>query len=91
MMIPLGISGGFQVMVILKKEGSGVMTTGPGTGRRYIISYMIYVFVIYIMVNNLTIFFCLYSYGVTVGSYIILLIHSSYLNGVVGEGSQSSQ
>ena len=34
MMIPLGISGGFQVMVILKKEGNGVMATGPGTGER---------------------------------------------------------
>ena len=34
MMIPLGISGGFQVMVILKKEGNGVMTTVPGTGER---------------------------------------------------------
>ena len=34
MMIPLDISGGFQVKVILKKEGNGVMTTGPGTGER---------------------------------------------------------
>ena len=41
MMFPLGISGGFHVTVILKKEGSGVMTTGPGTGRRYKIGYMI--------------------------------------------------
>ena len=41
MMIPLGISGGFHVTVILKKEGNDVMTTGPGTGRRYKIGYMI--------------------------------------------------
>ena len=34
MMIPLGISGGFQVMVILKREGNGVMATAPGTGER---------------------------------------------------------
>ena len=33
-MIPLGLSGGLQVMFILKKEGSGVMTTGPGAGWR---------------------------------------------------------
>ena len=30
MMIPLGLSGGLQVMFILKKEGNGLMTTGPG-------------------------------------------------------------
>ena len=30
MMIPLGMAGSSQVMVILKKEGSAVMTTGPG-------------------------------------------------------------
>ena len=29
-MIPLGMAGSSQVMVILKKEGNGVMTTGPG-------------------------------------------------------------
>ena len=34
MMIPLGISGGFQVMVMLNKEDNGVMTSGPGTGER---------------------------------------------------------
>ena len=41
MMFPLGISGGFHVTVILKKEGNGVMTTGPGTGRRYIHDYVL--------------------------------------------------
>ena len=35
MIIPLHISGGSQVMLILKKEGDGdVMTTGPGTGGK---------------------------------------------------------
>ena len=35
MIIPLGMSGGSQVMLILKKEGDDdVMTTGPGAGRR---------------------------------------------------------
>ena len=29
MMIPLGLSGELQVMSILKKEGNGVITTGP--------------------------------------------------------------
>ena len=34
---------------------------------------------------------CLSGKRFTVESYIILLIHSSYLNGVAGGGSQSSQ
>ena len=35
MIIPLRISGGSQVMLILKKEGDDdVMTTGPGAGGR---------------------------------------------------------
>ena len=35
MIIPLRISGGSQVMLILKKEGDDdVMTTGPGAGWR---------------------------------------------------------
>ena len=33
-MIPLGIAGGSQVMVILKKEGNGVMIIRPGTRER---------------------------------------------------------
>ena len=40
------------------------------------------------MLTELT---CLCSNRETVESYIILLIHSSYLNGVAGGGSQSSQ
>ena len=31
MMIPLGLSGGLQVMDIVEKEGTAVMTTDPGT------------------------------------------------------------
>ena len=65
-------------MDIVEKEATAVMTTDPGTEERR-------------QWNTLTIFFCLFSYRVTVGSYITLLIHSCYLNGVVGEGSQSSQ
>ena len=35
MIIPLRISGGSQVILILKKEGDNdVMTTGPGAGGR---------------------------------------------------------
>ena len=33
-MIPLGKTGSSQMMVILKKEGTAVMTTGPGAGQR---------------------------------------------------------
>ena len=33
-MIPLGKAGSSQVMVILKKEGTAVMITGPGAGQR---------------------------------------------------------
>ena len=33
-MIPLGLSGGLQVILILKKEGNGVMTTGLGARGR---------------------------------------------------------
>ena len=29
-MIPLGLSGGLQVILILKNKGNGLMTTGPG-------------------------------------------------------------
>ena len=31
MIIPFSISGGFQVILILKKEENGVIVTGPGT------------------------------------------------------------
>ena len=34
MIIPLRITGGSQVMLILKKEGDDVMTTGPGARGR---------------------------------------------------------
>ena len=44
MIIPLRISGGYQVMLILKKEGDDdVMTTGPGAGGRQNAVYCIYV------------------------------------------------
>ena len=44
MIIPLRISGGSQVMLILKKEGDDdVMTTGPGAGGRQNTVYCIYV------------------------------------------------
>ena len=44
MIIPLRISGGSQVMLILKKEGDDdVMITGPGAGGRQNVMYYIYV------------------------------------------------
>ena len=45
MMIPLGFSGGLQVILILKKEGNGLMTTGPGAigvGERRIITLILF-------------------------------------------------
>ena len=45
MMIPLGLSGGFQVILILKKEGNSLMTTGPGAigmGKRRIITLILF-------------------------------------------------
>ena len=33
MMIPLGLSGGFHVMVILKYEGNDVIITNPGAAE----------------------------------------------------------
>ena len=42
-------------------------------------------------IRMLTEFTCLAGKRVTVESYITLPIHSNYLNGVAGGGSQSSQ
>ena len=42
MIIPLRITGGSQVMLILKKGGDDVMTTGPGAIEVEKIPFVIY-------------------------------------------------
>ena len=92
MMTPLGVPGGSQVIPILKNEGDDdVMTTEPGAGMRKKNHNNNYYSLLHYNTKKLTIFLCLCNNRVTVQPHMIQLIDRSCLNGVVGEGRQSSQ